>query len=230
MHGTGHHAIVTRLWFMMAAFTAGVALADDKPADLRPVLRPLLKESKAPALAAAVYRDGRLLAIGVCGVRAADSNEPATDDDRFPIGSCSKPMARVVVMRLAQRGVIDLDAPLSRLLKGMAMQPEYRDVTLADLMSHRAGIQPYTEIGPRITPVVFELKGAPREQREAFTAHVLNEKPAAPPRTRFLYSNAGFCILATIAEHAAGKDWEQLVAEVVFTPLSLDTATEGGDG
>lgn len=207
------------------------ARADEPPEvmDLNSVLRPIMKRSGAPAVAAAVYRNGSLVAMGTCGVRSIETREPVTPADRWPIGSCSKPMARLVMARLWERGVISPDAPLSELLKGMAMREDYKKVTLANLMSHRAGIQPYTEIGPKITPAVFDRTGTAMEQRERFAGHVLNESPVAPPGKRFVYSNAGFCILAVIAERATGTSWEQLVAEEVFAPLGLESATEGGD-
>lgn len=218
---------------VIASITLATRIAQAEPpkdvADLRPVLQPILERSKAPALAAAVYRDGKLIALGVSGVRSIESKEPATADDRFPILSCSKPFARLLLARLAERGVLAFDVPLSKLLDGTVMRPDYRDVTLADLMSHHAGIQPYTEIGPRITPIIFDTKGSTRAQRATFTAHVLNEAPAAPPKSRFVYSNAGFCIAATVAEKTTGKDWEKLMSDEVFTPLGLRSATEGGE-
>ncbi|MEK6642833.1 MAG: serine hydrolase domain-containing protein [Planctomycetota bacterium] len=219
------------LLLFTALIACPVVTANEPPdvVDLKPVLRPIQKRSKSPAAAAAVYRNGALVAMGQCGVRSIETNEPVTPADRWPIGSCSKPMARMVMARLMERGIIHSDAKLSQLLKGVKMRDAYRDVTLADLMSHRAGIQPYTEIGPRVTPIIFQLKGPAREQREKFTAHVLNEDPSAPPKKRFVYSNAGFCILAAAAERATGKAWETLVADEVFTPLNLESATEGGD-
>ena len=66
------------------------------------------------------------------------------------------------------------------------MRADYKPVTLANLISHRGGIQPYTQIGPAMTPIIFELQGSPVEQRAAFAAHLLDEEPAAPPGTRFV--------------------------------------------
>jgi CubicO group peptidase (beta-lactamase class C family) len=207
-------------------------LAADPPdvRDLKDILDPIRRKAEAPAVAAAVYRDGHLIAMGVCGVRSLESKTPVTPKDIFPIGSCSKPMARLVFARLMEHGALKPDATLADLLKDVTMREEYRDVTLADLMAHRAGIQPYTRIGPQMTPILFELIGPARQQRAQFTAHVLDEKPAAKPKSRFLYSNAGFCILGTVAENAADRDWEDLIAAEVFEPLNLKSATEGGKG
>lgn len=223
---------------LAACTTADTGVAQSRPSrtasagvtDLKPVLQPTLERSHAPALAAAVYRDGKLIALGVCGVRSLENKEAVTPDDRFPILSCSKPFARLLLARLAERGLVRFDTPLAKSLPGVEMRPEYRDVTLSNLMAHTAGIQPYTEIGPRRTPILFENNGTPRQQRARFAAHVLNEEPAAPPRTRFVYSNAGFAIAAAVAEQAAGKDWETLMADEVFGPLGLRSATEAGDG
>lgn len=222
-----------RCLFLTIALIAPTALlAADPPEvrDLKSILDPIRKSSKAPAVAAAVYRDGHLIAMGVCGVRSLESNAPVTPNDIFPIGSCSKPMARLVLARLMEHGVLKADATLADLLKDITMREEYRDVTLADLMSHRAGIQPYTRIGPQMTPILFELKGPSRQQRAQFTAHVLDEKPARKPKSGFLYSNAGFCILGTVAENATDRSWEDLIAAEVFEPLGLMSATEGGKG
>ena len=220
--------LIPCLFTAFVLIAAPALLAADPPdvRDLKPILDPIRKKSKAPAVAAAVYRDGHLIAMGVCGVRSLESHTPVTPNDLFPIGSCSKPIARLVFARLMERGAIKPDAKLSEVLKNTPMRDDYSEVTLADLMAHRAGIQPYTQIGPRITPIIFELEGAPRDQRVKFTAHVLDEKPSAKPKTRFVYSNAGFCILATAAENATDQTWEQLVASEVFEPLGLNSATE----
>lgn len=210
---------------------SAVSLAHGAPPtdDLHSLLQPVRDKFHAPALAGAVFRDGNLVAVGVCGVRSADAPDPALIDDRFPIGSCSKPMARFVLARLSERGKIDFDAPLPALLPGITMRDEYRPATLAQLLAHTAGIQPYTRIGPRVTPFIFELQGTPQEQRAAFAAHVLSEDPVGIPGKKFVYSNAGFCLVAVGAERATGKPWETLVRDEVFVPLDLKSATVGAD-
>lgn len=223
---SARHAQLTAVLTLAAISFAHAAPPAD---DLRTLLDPVREKFHAPALAGAVFLDGNLVALGVCGVRSADAPDPALIDDRFPIGSCSKPMARFVLARLSERGKIDLDAPLPALFPGITMREEYRSATLAHLVNHTAGIQPYTRIGPRVTPFIFELKGTPQEQRATFAAHVLAEEPVGTPGKKFVYSNAGFCLVAVGAERAAGKPWETLVHDEVFVPLDLKSATVGAD-
>jgi CubicO group peptidase (beta-lactamase class C family) len=130
-----------------------------------------------------------------------------------------------MILRLVDQGLLRLDAPLSELLADLDMQEGYRSATLTHVLSHTAGIQPYTRIGPNITPILWELKGTPREQRAQFLRHVLAEPPVARPGERFNYSNAGFSVAAAVAERITDKSWEQLIQQQVFEPLGLKSAT-----
>jgi CubicO group peptidase (beta-lactamase class C family) len=211
----------------LIAIHAGSACPASEPADARAALEGVRARLGAPAIAGAVVRDGQLAALGVCGVRSGAGSEPATLDDRWPVGSCTKPMTRFVIARLAERGVIRLDATIGELFDGVPMREAYKRATLNDVLAHRAGIQPYTRIGPRITPELFELTGAPREQRAAFAAHVLAEESVAEPGTRAAYSNAGYGIAAAALERKTGKAWEELVQTELFDPLGMASAAIG---
>ena len=50
-------------------------------------------------------------------------------------------MTATMIARLVDRGVLSWSAPLKTILPGVSMRPEYEGVTLADLLSHRAGLR-----------------------------------------------------------------------------------------
>ena len=219
-----------RLSLLTAAFFAAIAsLHARQPADLTRTLEPVRASFHAPGVAAAVIREGKIVAAGVCGVKALDDQgqQPATLENRWPVGSCTKPMSRFMIGRLIERGDLSPDATLAVLLPGVEMRPEYRSVPLAQVLAHRAGIQPYTAIGPGITPFIFRLKGTGPEQRAAFAAHVLGEAPAAEPGEAFVYSNAGYCVAAVTAEVRTGRSWEDLMQSEVLTPLGMTGSVAG---
>jgi CubicO group peptidase (beta-lactamase class C family) len=136
-------------------------------------------------------------------------------------------MTRLLLCRLAQAGKLGVDMTLAEAFPGVPMQEAYRKATLQDVMRHTAGLPPYTRIGPRITPWIFDLKGSPMEQRSAFAAHVLMEPPAGEVGGRFIYSNAGFSLLGNLMERREGVAWEELMAREVFKPLGLTSAVIG---
>lgn len=194
--------------------------------DLQSLLEQACKKHEAPGALAAVIRDGKIVGVGAWGVRSL-GGDPVEADDLAMIGSCGKSVTRLLIARLVDDGRLTFASTLGALLPDVAVRAEYKAVTVGDIIGHRAGLPAYTEIGPRITPQLFNRKGSPREQRAAFIAHLLQEQPAAEPGTRFVYSNAGYALLGHIAERLAGRPYEDLVAAEVFKPLGMTSARIG---
>jgi len=205
----------------------GASIVQDPPRTLNSVLDGVRERTGIPGLAAAAVRDGKIVGVGVTGVRELGKPEAIAVGDRFLVGSCTKAMTRLLYARLTQARKMPAEAALPDLLPGVAMRDEYKKATLADVMRHTAGIPPYTFITPEKTPIVFELRGAPAEVRGKFVEHLLQEKPAGTVGKDFVYSNAGYALLGNAAERKCGKPWEELIAAEVFAPLSMKSAKIG---
>ena len=78
----------------------------------------------------------------VRGFQRKGRPEPVRPGARWHLGSDTKAMTATLVGRLVDKGMLSWDTPLERMLPDLAavMRSEYRDVTLVDLMSHRAGL------------------------------------------------------------------------------------------
>lgn len=109
---------------MVAGLAAWAALALNGCATVgEPVEFPGLRERLSADCAAgkfsgvaAVQRDDRLLFFHSCGWRDEERKTPIGPDDRYKIFSISKSFTGTAILRLAERGRIDLDASLSRYL------------------------------------------------------------------------------------------------------------------
>jgi CubicO group peptidase (beta-lactamase class C family) len=101
------------------------------------------------------------------------------------------------------------------------MKPGYEAVTLEQIMHHRGGIP--EDPGMRKPQVDAILGGEtdPVKMRERYARDILSRDPIARPGERFAYSNAGYALLAHIVELRLGKPYEQVVRDLVFTPLGL---------
>jgi CubicO group peptidase (beta-lactamase class C family) len=77
-------------------------------------------------------------------------------------------------------------------------------------------------IGTRGEPMI--------EQREAYVRIALAAPLAHPPREQFLYSNAGFVVAGHVAEVRTGRAWEELMRELLFRPLGMESAGFGAPG
>jgi CubicO group peptidase (beta-lactamase class C family) len=196
--------------------------------DLGELLEVIRKEHGLPGIAAAAVRGDRTVAEGVAGVRRIGGEDKIALDDRFGMASCTKRMTAAMIARVIDSGKLSYDTTLADALPEMPMRDDYRNVTVAQLLTFTGGIQPYTQFNsPMLTPILFELKGAGTELREKFIQHVLREEPVVPPGTERRYSNASYALVAYVAERRTDKSWESLMESEVFQPLGMTRAGFG---
>lgn len=207
---------------LLAATTASAA------DDLKARIAQAMQGTTMPAMGVLVIRNGKVAEHAVQGVRRNDAAPPATIDDQWMIGSTGKPITVAMIARLVEQGVLGWDTPLSTLLPDLAaqMQPAYRDVTLVQLLSHRAGLPENLTDAAALDAFFVDTRPLP-VQREAYVKAALAEAPMHPPGTEFAYSNSGFLIAAVIAERATGREVEALMQREVFQPLGMTGAGFG---
>jgi D-alanyl-D-alanine carboxypeptidase len=174
-----------------------------------------------PALVAAIVQPEAIYYLGG-GVRHNDQPaEAITLDDYFHLGSESKSVTSLLAGKLIEEGKLKWKSKLLDVVPEMKdkARPEYADITLDKLLSHRAGVQPFTtSLEHKALP---KLVGTVSERRLQFAAYVLQQPPFSPPKGRaYTYSNAGYVLAALMLEHASGSSWEELVT-AAFAPLKL---------
>jgi CubicO group peptidase (beta-lactamase class C family) len=216
---------------LAAALIAVLLLAPAPPAlaeDLTPVLAAAMAGTQVPAMAILVIQDGKIAGQAVRGVRRNDAPDPARIGDVWHIGSDGKAMTATLIARLVDRGLLAWDIPLERMLPELAatMRPQYRQVTLLQLLSHHAGL-PHDLIDIKAIEAFYADPRPLPAQRLAYLALALKDPPLAPPGTSYNYSNTGFVLAAAIAERAAHAPYEDLMRREVFTPLGMTSVGFG---
>lgn len=196
-----------------------------QPEDLGPLVRALRDEHDVPSLAAAVIDEEGVLAIGAYGLRRIDEEDVVSVDDKYHLGSNTKAMTATIVARLVDRGVLTWDLTLAEGWGGEHMHAAWRDVTLTDLLQHRAGVPPDANAFPALG--LLDSSKPPDEHRAIVTSTVLAKKPVHEPRSKYLYSNLGYVIAAAVLERATGKPWETLIRDEVFEPLGMSSCGFG---
>jgi CubicO group peptidase (beta-lactamase class C family) len=175
---------------------AGPTVADPAVARLEGDLPGILERAEIPGLSVARVRDGRVTWTGAFGVRDADSGAPVTDRTVFQAASLSKPVFAYVVLRLAERGVVDLDRPLAEYRPNprMAPDPRYRSITARMVLSHSSGLPNW---GGDTLDLAFD------------------------PGTGFRYSGEGYVYLQDVVESLTGLGLDALARREVFEPLGM---------
>ncbi len=204
--------------------------AADQPQDVSESLVPLLERHKVPAMAVAVIEGERLTKLGAAGIRARGDEAKVELDDVWHLGSCTKAMTATLCARLVEQGKLKWDSKVGDVFTDQAEQihAEWRDVTLVQLLSHRASMSAIPPL-----PLWLKLVGhdGNRDAREMLlSGRWLKSAPAHAPGSKWEYSNAGFMLAGLMAERAADKDWETLMREQLFEPLGMKSAGFGAPG
>jgi CubicO group peptidase (beta-lactamase class C family) len=195
--------------------------------DLSADLRAAALKAGLPAIQASVVDAKGLVAHGAWGTTIQSGNQAVSNSDAFHIGSCTKPITATVIATLVDQHKLGWDTKVLDVFPEWKsdIRPEFAPVTLADLLSHEAGVEAFGE--DEEIAKVPRLAGTTIERRRAFAHFALQQAPVVAPRTAFSYSNAGYVVAAAMAERVAGKSWETLVSERIFRPLKMNSAGVG---
>src|SRR5262249_9874316 len=193
----GYHrslAAGTLLLCALAAAPGRPGAAEPAPAadpQVSALLERVRDRHNLPGLIGAVVAGDRLAALGVAGVRKAGSPEPVTATDRVHLGSCTKAMTATRVAMLVEQGKLRWTSTPAGVFPDLRddIHPGYHQVTLAQLLTHRAGLPANP---PKGAALLARFASAPRpEQRVAMLKAALKTPPESEPGTKHAYSNLG---------------------------------------
>lgn len=208
---------------------AGQAAVTAEPASLERLVESARARHGLPGLAALVYSSDGVVDVAASGVRRQGAASPLGSGDLFHLGSLTKAVTATMLATLVAGGRLRWESRVLDLLPDLraGAHRAYRAVTIADLVDHRAGVRAWTN--GRFIPCFQGSRGScfegdPTEQRLSATRWLLAQRPLTKPG-RYRYSNAGYVILAAIAERLTATPWETLVARRVFAPLGVEART-----
>ncbi|UZK68272.1 beta-lactamase family protein [Sphingomonas sp. S1-29] len=135
-----------------------------------------------------------------------------TADDPVRVASISKLAVAIVVLRLVEAGMLDLDADVSDRLGWRLRNPAYPQVpiTLRLLLSHRSSL---TDAVDYVLPLDAELRKVVADPKAWDTANA--------PATYFRYTNMNYPVVAAIIERATGQRFDRVMQAQLFGPLGI---------
>ena len=166
-----------------------------------------MKEARVPGLSIAIIRDAKLFWRRGFGAKDNASMEPVDNDTVFEAASTSKPVFAYVVMKLCEKGVMDLDTPLTQYTSERFLEddPRLELITARHVLSHTSGLP--------------NFRSAEEPLKIQFT-----------PGKKWSYSGEGYSYLQSVVTRLTGsqvnpKDCARFEAgvEVCATEPSIDT-------
>lgn len=171
-----------------------------------------------PGLAIAVVDETGPVYVGAFGVADVKTGAPVTADTRFYIASSTKAFTALAIAIMAERGEVDLDAPLASWAPETTTPALIANrITLTDLLSHRSGI----ENGPMAFRLAYSGEWTPEELWQL----AAQTKSGDDAYGAFAYGNVGYNLATVLTERRWHRDWRDMVQEEVLGPLAMDATT-----
>jgi D-alanyl-D-alanine carboxypeptidase len=184
-------------------------------ADLDAALKKSFKESDAPGVVAAVQTPDYTW-VRAMGVADRASGEPMTPKVHHRIGSVTKTFTATLLLKAADEGLLSLDDPIDKYVKGV---PNGDEITLRQMSDMTSGIASYTES----EQWVKEWFSDPTKvwKPEDLARIGIEESPLFKPGTAWFYSNTNYVLLGLVLQQVTGKPIERLYEEEIIRPLHL---------
>jgi CubicO group peptidase (beta-lactamase class C family) len=161
-----------------------------------------------------VGEDLRIIAEDAVGLAVVEPERiRATLDTIYDLASLTKPLVTaLLVVRFAERGALDLNAPLARYLSEFNDEDKC-EITLTQLLTHTSGL-------PNWRPLYIEAQD--RAGVPAAIARILRERPPLHASREVTYSDLNYILLGFALERVIDDRLDRLAKVEIFDPLGLE--------
>ena len=177
------------------------------------MVRVYMAEKGPASVSVAISRGNEMLVQQAWGVADVATKRPTTAATVYMIGSISKQFTAALLLKQVERGKLALTDSLGRYLT-TGLRPEWRSLTIEQLLNHTAGMQND-----------LKREGRPEEPvtTETMIAWAARDTMAFAPGIRPAYSNVGYLLLGALVETLYGKPYAAALQEEITGPLGLRT-------
>ena len=179
----------------------------------RGLARAMTQAENLPAVSVAVAVDGRIVWAEAFGWADVERRVPATPLTTFRIGAVSQVLTAAAAGVLADRGLLDLDAPVQ--LYVPAFPEKQWPTTTRQLLGHIGGVRDFPDEHESLST---DHCGTTAEAMEPFAADPLLFRPG----TEFRHSAYGYVLVSAAIEAAAGAPFFLFMQREVFEPLGMN--------
>lgn len=188
--------------------------------DLGSRLFDLILQHRVPGAAVALVQDGEVATVLCTGLAHPTSARPVTAETIFQAASLSKCLTGWAVLRLVERGAINLDDPVERHVHRWRLPPsnfEHRGVTIRRILSHMAGLSlpDYPGFEPRHPLPSLEESLAGNTNGGGGLLVI------KPPGAGFQYSGGGYTLLQLMIEEVGGIAFAEHMRQHILAPLGM---------
>ena len=213
---------------------------DEKYKEMLRLVKTQIKGNESIEGSIIIATDDDVLIASGTNMLDRDGNE-VSPFTTYEIGSCTKSMTAICILKLVEEGKLKLDDTLGDLFPEYSSCPCYedvKDVTVSNLLHMRSGIRDYLNDpigfwGEETGSILHGETGANEASFRAFfekingkvVEQVFSCKPGLAKDTMYVYSNTNYVLLAEIIEKKSGKSYKEFMEETVLKPCNMTSSS-----
>lgn len=173
-----------------------------------------VRAKKLPVLSIALVDDQRIVWARGFGFADPKAKIAATAETIYRVGSVSKLFTDVAVMQLVERGLLDLDAPITKYLPDFKPgNPFDKAITLRQMMAHRSGLVREPPVGNYFDPTGPSLAKMVKSLNKTRLVY--------KPETKTKYSNAAIAAVGFVLEKTRKQPFARYLRRTLLGPLDM---------
>ncbi len=189
-------------------------------------LQDKMKTHKVPGVSIAFIKNGRLDWARGYGVLQVGKDDNINTETMFSVGSVSKVGAAVLLLKMAEQKLVNIDEDVNQYLKSWKVKRNQytikKPVTLRATMSHTAGltVHGFADFMPNenLPTTVQILKGErPAKNNEVYVN--------IPVGSRFRYAGGGTTVQQLLIEDISNKKFHEAASKLLFKPLKMNRSS-----
>ncbi len=212
---------------LYAAIWESQALSAGDLAKIESKMKSYMEANGVPGVSVAITKDERLIFARGFGYADQEKAVKVNPVHRFRIASVSKPITSVAIMRLIQKGKVNLEDTVfgsGGVLGTNFGTPPYQgqlgDITIQHLLEHTSG-------WAKANDPMFEGSGMTHAE---LIGYMLDNVPLAEdPGDKHSYLNFGYCVLGRVIEQLTGQSYEDYVQKEILAPIGIQGMEIAGD-
>lgn len=182
----------------------------------------IAEQANLPSVAYALMDKSNVEWMQVKGMANIEKQRKAGKQTLYRIGSVSKMLTSIAIMKLVEQGRLHLDDEVASLVPKVTFFNPWQEthpVRVVHLLEHTTGwddlaLKEFAKINTPEQTLHDSLEFYPQSRTSRW-----------PAGSRSSYSNSGVAVAAIIIEKITGKIFEDYIDEIIFTPLNMNDAT-----
>ncbi len=188
------------------------APGDDRIARVEEAVREAMSREHVSGMSVAVVAGDQVRWSKGYGYADLENQVPFTASTVWRLGSISKPITAVAAMQLAEKGRLDLDAPIQKYCPAFPQKPQ--PITARLLLGHLSGIRHYREDE--------DFNSTRRYAGITASLDAFKDEPLLHPPGIYTYSTYGYVVLGCVIEGASGAKYDDYLRENVTKPAGME--------